>query len=501
MGDGVYCVTAAGFVLKRLDQIITSIYDYISQPEPTGWGIDPRIVDGTDNQNLQSALNVLVTGFANEVSSLWEVALDTYNSAYPNTANDISLDNVVQFGGVERGQDRVSIYPLLCTGDDETSIPYGSLVQSTIAPVQQLQASSNQTISIDSFVSVLFGVLSVVVDDVYSIQINGTTYSYTAQAGDDATDILTEIKDDIIAQTSTAFDMVIDATPSLRITDANKSSNTLVISANLEVLEVSSRLYFETLNYGDIQIPLNTITSIVSSRDGWTSVTNDVAYIAGQTKEDDTTLRQKYTEEVGGNAEGTVTATVAAIKKLDGVVDAIGFRNNDDTTNTLGMAPHSLWFVVDGGDDGSIAQVIFTKGGGGINTNGNTVVSVIDEFGNAQPTRFDRPTTKYAWLHVELTAKSGKSLPSNYEALTKSTILAWVAKNVKMGNSVYIQQCYNDIYTAVANLALVNITAELTDTLSAPGSYTLTNIILTQSQKAVFSVAGSGVDQIEVALI
>jgi uncharacterized phage protein gp47/JayE len=497
MGDGVYGVTEKGFVPKRLDQILASIFDYLSLPEPTGWGVDPRIVDGTDNQNLESAMNILITSFGNEIAALWENGQDVYNSVYPNTASDTSLDNAVQFGGVERGQNKPSVYPLLCTGVDGTSIPYGSLVQSTIAPIQQLQASSTQTIGKANFTVIKISTIAVTEGQVYSTQINGTTYSYTAAAGNTATDILNGIKADIEGETS-KFDIIV-TNSILTITDAAKASNALVLSANLQVNEVSSRIFFSTLNFGNIQIPLNTITNIVSSRDGWTSVTNDVPCTPGQIRENDVSLRQAYTEEMGGNSDGTVTGVVANLKKLAGVTSVIGFRNNTGEINALGMQPHSLWFIVDGGDEGSIAQVIFEKGAGGINTNGTIEVSVIDDDGNAQPTRFDRPTPKYVWLHVELTAIQGKVLPSDYETVTKETILNWAAANVGMGKSVYIQQCYGDIYRAVANLALVVITAQTTDSLVAPATYPLTNIPITQSQKAVFSTTG-GPSQIEVVL-
>lgn len=498
MGDGIYGVTSKGFVIKRLDAILDSIYEYLAQPEPTGWGIDPRIIDGVDNQNLQSVLNVLITSFGNEISALWEVGQDSYFAMYPNTAFGISLENACLFGGVERSQNAFSIYPLTCTGDDNTSIPYGSLVQSTIAPIQQLQATYTQTISSENFVSVKIGVISVSVGTIYNVTINGIAYTYTAVEGDTADIILNAIVTAITNATSSFTLSITDSV--LTITDPMFNSNNVVVSSYLEILQVKTIVFFATLNYGNIQIPTGTITHIISSRPGWYGVKNELSYTAGQLQENDISLRHSYENEMGNNSNGTVSGIVAALRQLPGVIDVNGFDNKTSSVDALGLLPHSVWFIVEGGDQSSIAQVIFNKGTGGINTNGDVSVSIMDDYGNTQLIQFDRPIVKYAWLKIELTPMQGRSLPSDYILLTKNALLQWVSTNVKMGQSVYIQQSYANIYSAIPNLALVNITAALTDVLVAPVTYTLTNIPISQNEKAIFSVL-DGPDQIEVILL
>lgn len=66
-----YGVTQKGFVRKRLDEVKNSVYGRLKE----GWGYDITI-------NPQSFLNVLVTGFSDEVAKLWEVAEDTYYAMY-----------------------------------------------------------------------------------------------------------------------------------------------------------------------------------------------------------------------------------------------------------------------------------------------------------------------------------------------------------------------------------------------------------------------------------
>ena len=83
-----YGLTPDGPNIKRLDAIIDSLHDKLSEK----WGVNTR-------QNPESFLNHLLTNFADELAELWEFGEDVYYSKYPSFAEGRSLDNAAQYGG------------------------------------------------------------------------------------------------------------------------------------------------------------------------------------------------------------------------------------------------------------------------------------------------------------------------------------------------------------------------------------------------------------------
>lgn len=135
-----YGALATGFRRKRLD----TIYDELCQYFKGTLGVDP-------SENPQSIFAVLVLSFADQIEKLWEQLEAVYYQSFPGSASGVNLDNVLQVAGFTRKERRRSRYVLACTGDDGTTIPYGSVVKSTTQPERQLQSSVNQQISRENF--------------------------------------------------------------------------------------------------------------------------------------------------------------------------------------------------------------------------------------------------------------------------------------------------------------------------------------------------------------
>ena len=196
-----YGVTKEGFVLKRLDTILAEVNDY----QKEGLGFDPSV-------NPQSFLSVLNTSFGDRVADLWELAMSIYFASYPSSAEGLSLDNAMQFGGISRLQKARTIYTLKCTGQDGTDILYGSMVRSTTQPVKQFQCSRLQRISRESFREIRLKVVLDNTTQVFTVAINNGTYSYQQKAGDDEAAVLLGIKNAITdpAYTATVEERTVD---------------------------------------------------------------------------------------------------------------------------------------------------------------------------------------------------------------------------------------------------------------------------------------------------
>ena len=96
-----YGITEKGFAIKRLDEILEELHSELSEK----FGFNTRLDD-------QSFLNVLITTYGGKIAELWEVAQSSYYAKYPSTAEGVSLDNAVQYGGIRRIPNTNSYYKL-----------------------------------------------------------------------------------------------------------------------------------------------------------------------------------------------------------------------------------------------------------------------------------------------------------------------------------------------------------------------------------------------------
>lgn len=135
-----YGITDKGFEIKRLDEILEELHSELSGKFGFNTRLDP-----------QSFLNVLITTYGGQISELWEVAQASYYAKYPSTAEGVSLDNAVQYGGIRRSPNKYSYYTLHCTGDDGTVVRQGATVATNTAPQAKLAAVSEFVITRESF--------------------------------------------------------------------------------------------------------------------------------------------------------------------------------------------------------------------------------------------------------------------------------------------------------------------------------------------------------------
>lgn len=486
-----YGVTKEGFVLKRLDTILAEVNDY----QKEGLGFDPSV-------NPQSFLSVLNTSFGDRVADLWELAMSIYFASYPSSAEGLSLDNAMQFGGISRLQKARTIYTLKCTGQDGTDILYGSMVRSTTQPVKQFQCSRLQRISRESFREIRLKVVLDNTTQVFTVAINNGTYSYQQKAGDDEAAVLLGIKNAITdpAYTATVEERTVDdvTVKELVVAAVNRqSSGTMVLSENIVVTECSSNIVFESVEYGKVIVPNGTISEIVTIIPGWETVTNDISPVSGRLTETDVEARQSYIKRIAVRSKSMVESVVAAIyDNVQGVTAVTGYENDDDEEDAAGRKPHSIEVVVDGGDDGDIAQQIYANKTNGIGTNGTIVTDIADEFGNFHTIRFNRPEYLYVWLKVTLTRNPKEAVAPNYAARTKDSIVK-DGESLTVGETVLTQTFLAGIYQNVTGVGMVEIKAFATTNPSqAPTVYNLDNIEVGPRQKAVFDVS-----RIEVNLV
>jgi uncharacterized phage protein gp47/JayE len=175
-------VTPTGVLIKRFDIIMNELHDALS----AGWNVNTRL-------NPQSFLNVQMTAFADKIAELWEYGEQIYHSMYPYSAEDMSLDNAVQFGGISREDARPTFYPIHAECVDGTTIPRGSIIKTNMNPSVQFIATNDTTVTRSAFNSAKVRIAAVQSSALYTVVLNAVQYSYESGSEVTEADILAGI--------------------------------------------------------------------------------------------------------------------------------------------------------------------------------------------------------------------------------------------------------------------------------------------------------------------
>ncbi len=150
--------------------------------------------------------------------------------------------------------------------------------------------------------------------------------------------------------------------------------------------------------------PAGTVSMIVNpaSVRGVESIINESDITGGRGKETDDEYRRRYYESVdyaGGVNADAIRAAI--LQDVDGVHNAKVYENDSDDYDLLyDLPPHSIGAVVYGGQAGDIAEVIYNRKAGGIQTVGNVTVPVLSESGQLVNINFSRPDLVKVYVRI-----------------------------------------------------------------------------------------------------
>ena len=246
----------------------------------------------------------------------------------------------------------------------------------------------------------------------------------------------------------------------------------------------------ETTGY--ITAAPNTINKIATPIYGWTGVTNQYSATPGRDVESDANLRARYYVSTMLPAVSIFDSILSSLSSITDVKRVKGYENDTNQVSAEGFPPHSVTFVVEDGDEGQIAEMIYNKKTPGCYTNGTTDIEILSEAGNVTHIRFYRPTYKNVWVKVNITKLAGY----NDSAVD----------NIKNALVNYIKSA--DIHDTIYRQILMSVViGQLTSTTSPEFSVTDVQISTngtTYSQNDLvlaFNEAGdSSLDKIEVVV-
>lgn len=481
-----YGVTKQGFVLKRADEILAEIQGDLKRD----FGIDVTL-------NPQSFLNVLTMTFVDQIAELWEMGQESYFSKYPSTAENRSLDNAVQYGGIRRKASQPNYYPIHCTGIDGTVIRKGAIVAADTKPQINLACTVETALTRENCNEVGIRVLSKQPNAVYSITINEDIFTYTVGEEAKEESILKGLMESIVKEGY----HVTSSDSQLIISDQQKArKNVVKLSANLTTSYVVGIVIYATETYGRVEIPAGAISKIVTNVNGLSSCTNILEPTYGREVEADWELRQSYISKIFTRSNSMLESIAGAILEDTDARSATGYENDSDVVDKAGRPPHSIEIIVDGGNAADIAQIILKKKAGGIQTYGDIVNTILGRNGEPIIIRFNRPEYIYVWIKVVLetdpSSGSRKSVPSNYKELTKQEIIDTYS-GLGAGDPFVSQRCYNNILSKIPGIWSVLITCfPASDISESPREYLFRNVNVIPRQKIIIDN-----QRIEVVLV
>jgi len=184
----------------------------------------------------------------------------------------------------------------------------------------------------------------------------------------------------------------------------------------------------------------DTVTQIVTTRDGWSSVTNPAAVVPGRSEESSTELRLRRNESARSTGFSSVSGIWAKLADLDNVTDVKVHHNLSNEADSLGVPARNIWPIVLGGSDIDVADVLFAHSPAKTFGNSSQAVSYLT---TSYTMYFERPSDEEIDVSVTtspINPTSPAPYPDDGDLQIKTAIVDWAALNLKLGVNVIASQ-------------------------------------------------------------
>lgn len=422
-------VTATGFQKKNLDTIRQEIEDSFK----AAFGFFINLLPG-------SVFATIIGIFADREASIWDLAEEVYNAAYPDTADGVNLDNVVRINGVTRlaaTKSRVPTAKLF--GDVGTLVPSGTQFSVSGNPLAKFLTLIAVTLvaGVNEIQHIAFG--STPTSGSFKLKFRGQTtaailFSANAAGVQSALNALGNLTGAVVTGSFAAgFDVEFAGVdgkqeqPLLEIVN-NVLQDIVPALVTVTVTETTAGVNqgavdCQATDFGPVDAPIDTLTVIDTPVSGLNSVINHDSVVIGRNTETDAELRNRRAATLAIAGKATVDAIRAAVLNVIGVSGATVFENTAITV-VSGRPAKSFEVVVQGGADADIAQTIWDTKPAGIETFGTQTVNALDSQGQARAIKFSRATEVLIYFSLDLTVDV-VFFPANGAALAEAAIIAW----------------------------------------------------------------------------
>ncbi len=225
-----------------------------------------------------------------------------------------------------------------------------------------------------------------------------------------------------------------NATPFTAVDDTENNFNLI---DEISLTPGTYSLLFRAEEIGEINVLLNTIQTIGTPQAGVVSVDNpDSPIDIGVDEETDLQLRERQKRSVALPSQGYIDGLDGALLAIEGVTDGKVYENDTSTTDVNGIPPHSIWCIVDGGEDQVIGETIRLKKTAGCGTKGDEEVQILEKNGLTTIIRFDRPEFEEVYIQMTITSLDPEYTPDG------ATVAQYIFDNInyRIGDPADISQ-------------------------------------------------------------
>lgn len=199
----------------------------------------------------------------------------------------------------------------------------------------------------------------------------------------------------------------------------------------------------QATTYGATLAPSGTLTKIDTPIYGWQTVTNALDAVPGRLEETDEQLRIRRALSTATPAQSIIDSIYGAIANLTQVRAVKVWENPTHAVDMLGLPPHSIYTVVEGGADADIGKMLWLKKTAGTTLVGTTTVAVADTMANSHDMKFSRPAYTNVYVTVNLSLRPG--WPADGAARIKQAIVDWALLNQDIGEEVTQSRLYDPV--------------------------------------------------------
>lgn len=204
------------------------------------------------------------------------------------------------------------------------------------------------------------------------------------------------------------------------------SGNQFILSSTVTLIPGSYPLNFRAKQVGDVNVPINTITTPVTVVLGVQSVNNSQAALTvGQTEETDTQLRTRRAQSPAIASSGYLNGLLAKVLALPTVTEAVLYENVGNDTDANGIPPHCMWLIAAGGSSADLGQTIYQNKSAGCDMRGDITYNITTVSGSVFTAKWDVPIAQNLYIKFTiLTTTPGFTF-------NLDTITAYIADTLK----------------------------------------------------------------------
>ena len=199
-----------------------------------------------------------------------------------------------------------------------------------------------------------------------------------------------------------------DGTTPFTVTDGTNSFE-LVTSASLTT--GANVLAFQCTEIGNVQISLNTLTTIATPVLGVLTVNNPSAPTQqGTDQETDAAFRIRRAASVSLPAQGSINGLIGGLLTISGLTDCSVLENTDASADGDGIPGHGIWVITQGGVNADIAEMIYLYRPCGVPMAGAVTVDIEQVDGSDFTVSFDHAVPQNLYMALTIVSKSGGTI-------------------------------------------------------------------------------------------